>query len=56
MQLLETFLILWLLGSVIAAGAQLGFPNWVADGTNWGYSSWQREIGLWNLAVIILLL
>ncbi len=51
------FLRIWALGSSWAALAQLGFQQLGAAGTHWGYTpGWQREIGFWNLGLILIIL
>jgi KinB signaling pathway activation protein len=48
---------LWILGFVIACVLQLLMPVRLAKRTSWGFArGWQTEIGLWNVAMIALLL
>jgi KinB signaling pathway activation protein len=51
------FLIWWLLGFVWGAFIQLFIPETVAQNTVWGFSpGWQREIGGWNLGIIVIII
>ncbi|MGP8214292.1 MAG: hypothetical protein ACLQQ4_01880 [Bacteroidia bacterium] len=51
------FLGIWAFGSFYAAIAQLVFQQTGAAGTHWGYTpGWQREIGFWNLGLILIIL
>jgi hypothetical protein len=48
---------LWLLGFVTATGLQILIPGVLASRTSWGFApGWQREIALWNIAIIVLIL
>ena len=54
---LDVFLLALTVGAIVAAYWQLGDQRWLARGTHWGYApGWQREIGLWNIAIAALLL
>lgn len=55
-RLLNSFLTLWLLGSLVSAIIQLAFPERFAGGANWGHApGWQREIGFWNVGMAALI-
>lgn len=54
--LLQIFLYLWLIGSIIAFILQFFFPNFTSNSSSWNYSEWQREIALWNIAMIFAIL
>jgi hypothetical protein len=47
------YLIIWLVGAIIAFILQMFIPQIVANSSIWDFSDgWQREIGLWNAGVI----
>ena len=55
--LTKAFLILWLVGSLIAFIAHLFIPITVSNLSFWNASiGWQREIALWNLSIIIIII
>lgn len=43
---------LWGAGFAAAALIQGFFPKFVADGTSWGRSPWQREVVIWNVGTL----
>jgi len=54
--LTKTFLLLWLLGSLIALITHLFFPEAISNLSFWNASiGWQREIALWNLSIAIII-
>jgi hypothetical protein len=56
-RVLNVFLVALTVGAIVAACWQVGDQRWLARGTHWGYApGWQREIGLWNIAIAALLL
>lgn len=51
------FVYWWLLAFIWAACIQLFMPETVAEHTVWGFNlGWQREIGGWNLGLIIIII
>ena len=55
--LTRTFLIMWLVGSLIAFITHLFIPITVSNLSFWNaLIGWQREIALWNLSIIIIII
>jgi hypothetical protein len=53
----RSFLRMWAAGSVVSAVLQAVFPERTARAASWRESrGWQREIALWNIATVGLLL
>lgn len=54
---IKTFLLLWLVGSLIAFVMHFFFPI-IISGLSFSDNSmsWQREIALWNLSIIIIII
>ena len=51
------FLLIWLVGAIIAFCLQMFIPDIVADSSIWRFSDgWQREISLWNVGIIFTIL
>ena len=54
LKFLFAFVVLAMLGSSIL---QIFFPSYMGSHSGYGISAgWQREIGIWNLAVLIIIL
>lgn len=55
-KLLRGLIIFVIIAMIGAAILQLFFPEYLGTRTNYGLSvGWQREIGFWNIALIIIL-
>lgn len=51
---IKIFLLLWLVGSLIALLMHFFFPIVISSLSTWNNSiGWQREIALWNLSIIM---
>ncbi len=47
------YVIIWLLGAILAFSLQMFIPEIVANSSIWAFSDgWQREISLWNIGII----
>jgi KinB signaling pathway activation protein len=54
---LNWFLKIYCFGLIYACFAQLALQKLGADGSVWGYCpGWQREIGFWNIGLIVILI
>jgi hypothetical protein len=52
----KTVILLWMAGFIVSAIIQLAVERPFAAQTIWGYTpGWQREIGLWNIGLILVL-
>ncbi len=54
---IKIFLLLWLVGSLIAFVVHFFFPSLISNFSFLDYSlGWQREIALWNLGIAIIII
>lgn len=54
--LFRLYLIVWLIGAIVAFALQMFIPEIVSDSSVWNFSDgWQREISLWNLGIIFMI-
>lgn len=56
MSFLNFYLLLRIIGSIVAGAGQVALPRVAAESSKWGLNlGWQREVGLWNFALAFLI-